>query len=226
MVAREPGIVVGGKVGALGNRRMGVEPKFYERVRVGRFEIVFAEGDEGFLCGDLRIGDETVNGFLSENVGLVLFPSTERVGDRGEEKVDAGEDEQQDGEGSKIPGSADLPARAEAANQRVDGEIREPQQNNQHGHREGEAFVDVVQNVVAHLMADDEENLIRRKFLDGVIPNDDAGGGADASDVGVEAGNFFAGLHEEHARGRNVEAGVVRQLLQLRGERGIAFFER
>ena len=79
---------------------------------------------------------------------------------------------------------------------------------------------------MAHFMADDEENLIRRKFVNGVIPNDDAGGGADAGDVGVETGDFFAGLHEEHARRRNVEAGVVRELLQLRSERGIAFFER
>ena len=96
----------------------------------------------------------------------------------------------------------------------------------QHGQGEGEALIDVVEDVVAHFMADDEENLIRRKFVDGVIPNDDAGGCADAGDVGVDAGDFFAGLHEEHARGRNVEAGVVRQLLQLGGERGIAFLQR
>ena len=87
--------------------------------------------------GLLRIGDKSVNGFLTEDVGLVLFPSTESVGDGGEEEVDAGEDEQQDGECRKIAGSADLPARAEAANQRVDGEIREPEQDEQHGQSEG-----------------------------------------------------------------------------------------
>ncbi len=79
---------------------------------------------------------------------------------------------------------------------------------------------------MAHFMADDEENLMGREFLDGVIPNDDAGGGADAGDVGVEAGDFFAGPHEEHARGGNVEVDVVGELLQLQGERGIAFFQR
>ena len=225
-MAGEPGIVVGSEVGALGDGGVAVEPEFHERVGVGGLEIVLPKGDEGFLGGDLGIGDKSVDGFLPEDVGLVLFPSAEIVGDGGEEEGDAGEDEQQDGEGGKIPGGTDLPAGAETANQGVDGEIRDPEQDNEHGHGEGEAFIDVVQDVVAHFMSDDEENLIRRKFVDGVIPNDDAGGGADAGDVGVEAGDFFAGLHEEHARGGNVEAGVVRQLLQLRGERGIAFLER
>ena len=76
-----------------------------------------------------------MDGFLTEDVGLVLFPSTESVGDGGEEEVDAGENQQQDSEGTPIAGSADLPALAEAAKQRVDGEIGEPQQNNQHGDR-------------------------------------------------------------------------------------------
>ena len=226
VAAGEPGIVVGGEAGSARNGGVAVEPEFHEGVGVGGFEIVFAEGDEGFLRGDLRIGDETVDGFLAENVGLVLFPSTESVGDGREEEGDAGEDEQQDGEGGPIVGGADLPAGAEAANQPVDGEIRKPEQADEHGHGEGDAFIDVVEDVVAHFMPDDEENLMGRKFVDGVVPNDDSGGGADTGDVGVEAGDFCAGLHEEHARGWNVEAGVVGELLQLRGERGIAFLQR
>ena len=226
VVAGAPGIVVGGEAGPVGDGGMAVEPEFHKGVGIGRFEVVFAKGDEGFLGGDLRIRHKAVNGFLAEDVGLVLFPSTEGVGDRGEEKVDAGEDEQQHGEGGKVAGSANLPAGTEAADERVDGEIGNPEQHDQHGHGESEAFIDVVENVVAHFMADDEENLIRRKLADGVVPNDDAGGGTDAGDVGIFSGGFFAGFHEEHARRGNVEAGVVGELLQLRGEGGIALRER
>ena len=226
MMAWLPGIVVGGEVGAVGDGGMAVEPKLHERVGIGRLEVVLAQGVKGFLRGELRIGDKAVDGFLPEDVGLVLLPSTERVGDGGKQERDASENQQQDGEGGKIARGADVPARTEAANQSIDGEIREPDQGDEHGHGEGDAFVDVVKNVVAHFMSDDEENLIRRKFLDGVIPNDDAGGGAEAGDVGIEAGNFFTGLHEEHARRGNVEVDVVGQLLQLSGKRGIAFLQR
>ncbi len=139
MPSREPGIVVGGEVGAPGNGGVGVEPEFHEGVGVGGLEVVLPKGDEGFDRSLLRMGDKSVDGFLPEDVGLVLFPSTESVGDGGEEKVDAGEDKQQDGEGGKIAGGTDLPAGAEAENERVDGEIREPEQDDEHGHGEGDA---------------------------------------------------------------------------------------
>ena len=139
VVAGEPGIVVGGKAGSVGDGGVAVEPEFHEGVGVGGLEVILPESDEGFLGGDLGIGDESVDSFLTEDVGLVLFPSTESVGDGREEERDAGEDEQQDGEGGPIAGGADVPEGAEAANERVDGEIREPEQDDEHGHSEGDA---------------------------------------------------------------------------------------
>ncbi len=192
---------------------MTVEPEFDERIWVGRFEVIAAERDKCFLRGDLRIGDESMDGFLAENVGLMLFPAAERVGNGREDEADAGEDQYQDCEGGPIVGGADGPAGLEAANEPADREIGQPEQDNQHQRGEGESFIDVVQDVVAGFVADDEENLIRGELVDGVVPDDDARGRADAGDVGVHVGDFFAGLHQEHARGGNVEPGVLGQLL-------------
>ena len=61
-----PGIVVGGEFSSAGNGGMAVEPKFHKRIGVGRFEIVFAESDEGFLeAVTLGIG-RRVRGWLPD----------------------------------------------------------------------------------------------------------------------------------------------------------------
>ena len=59
---------------------------------------------------------------------------------------------------------------------------------------------------MAHLMAEDEEDLVGGALGDGGIPDHDALRRSEAGDVGVEVGDFGGGLHEEHAVGWNVNA--------------------
>src|ERR1700686_1030495 len=64
----------------------------------------------------------------------------------------------------------------------------------------------MAENVMPHFMADDEEEFFGFRFLDGGVPDDDALGGAEACDVGVDGVGLGAGFHEEHALGRNGNA--------------------
>ena len=118
------------------------------------------------------------------------------------------------------------PARAIAANQPVDREMDEPQSDEDHRDGERQPFVDVLQHIVAHLVADDEQNLMGRQIADGVVPDHDALGGADAGDVRIQSGDFFAGSHQKHARGRNIQSGVLGETLQLGCQLGITLLQR
>ena len=60
----------------------------------------------------------------------------------------------------------------------------------------GEHFGNVVEDVVAALVAEDEEDFVVGNAAGGGVPDHDALGGPDAADVGVEAVGLEAGLHQ------------------------------
>ena len=91
---------------------------------------------------------------------------------------------------------------------------------------EEDALDDVAEDVVAHLVAEDEGDLIRGAFGDGGVPDDDALGGAEAGDVGVEGGDLVGGFHEEHAVRGDIDAfAACDDLFKLGYEGGIGFGE-
>src|SRR5882724_5276367 len=91
----------------------------------------------------------------------------------------------------------------------------------------------MAQNVVAHFVAEIGEHFIGGFLRESGVPNDDALRGAEAVDGSVGGDGLVAGLHPEHALGRNFLAGAPRDALELgdklrglRGERLIFIEER
>ena len=84
----------------------------------------------------------------------------------------------------------------------------------------------MLQNVVAHFMTRDENDLWRIHLRDGRVPHDDAFGGAESGYVGVQPGGFLACAHPEHAFRRNVLAGALHHLLEARSQSGVFLLER
>ncbi len=74
-----PGVIVRSEVRALRDRGMAVGPEDKERVRVGLVQRSLAEDLEGANAGLLRIGDDSVNGFLAVDVGLVFDGAAESI---------------------------------------------------------------------------------------------------------------------------------------------------
>src|SRR5476651_916603 len=83
----------------------------------------------------------------------------------------------------------------------------------------------MVQNIMAHLMAKDEERLRGGGFLNRRIPDDYALGGAKPSHISIESRDLFAGLHQEHAVAGNVEAAFRGYPFDLRDQFRIVFFQ-
>src|ERR1700732_3975931 len=84
----------------------------------------------------------------------------------------------------------------------------------------------MAENVVPHFVADDEEELLGLRFPNGGIPDYDALGGAEAGYVGVDGVGFGAGFHEEHALGRNGNAGSAGKFTDGLDELRLSFLER
>ena len=79
---------------------------------------------------------------------------------------------------------------------------------------------------MAALVAEDEHDFVVGNAAGGGVPDDDALGGANAVDIGVEPVGLFAGLHEEHAVGRDGGSGASYHFLEFIDERGMALGER
>ena len=74
-------------------------------------------------------------------------------------------------------------------------------------------------------VSEDEKDLVRGELLDGCVPDDDAFGGAEALDVGVEGGEFGGGLHEEHAVRGDVHVAFGDDLLEAVDKFGVRLGE-
>jgi hypothetical protein len=79
---------------------------------------------------------------------------------------------------------------------------------------------------MARLMAEDHEDLVGRHLLDSCVPHHDALGVAEAFHVRVHGGELSAGLHQEHALGRDIHVALFNYLFQLRDEGGIGLGKR
>lgn len=180
---------------------------------------------KGLFGNSLRIGDDAVHGFLSVHVGVVLVHAAVAVGDRFGEEGEHGEDEQEDDERGPVLERGDMPAGTETPEKPLGGAEADVELDEEKEGEEGEGLPDVLEHVVAHLVAEDKGDLVRCGLDDGGVPDDDAFGGADAGDVGVEAGDFVAGSHKEHTVRWDGDAAALDNLLEALDEGGVGFGE-
>jgi len=105
--------------------------------------------------------------------------------------------------------------------------MRRPSQkpSEHHGCEEGQSFVDVVQDVVAHLVSEDEQGFGNGHVARSVVPDHHTLGGAEASDVRIVGRDFLAGLHFEHAVARNAQSAPMRHFLNLVDEQRLGFLQ-
>ena len=97
-----------------------------------------------------------------------------------------------------------MPGCAEAGECGLGEALGQPESGKQQQGTEGETQVDVMENVVTHLMAKDEEGLRQSEVAGGGVPYDDALGGAEAGYIGVVGCHLIAGVHQEDARFGNM----------------------
>ena len=116
---------------------------------------------------------------------------------------------------------AQSPTAAETAREPGRKPRASPVDEKQRGGDAGNRLDDVVQDVVAALVAEDEEDFVVRQPVGGGVPHDVALGGTEARDVGIEAVVFLAGLHQEHALGWNADAGASYDRFQLGHQRRV-----
>ena len=217
-----PGIVVRGKLGAALDCGVVVGPEDNECAGVRVFEPGLAEMLE---CGDgglLRVGDDAVDRFLAVDIGLMFDGAADGVADGFGDDFKQDEREQYDDHAGQRRERFDAPTAAAPAQQRRRKPHREPEQGERSGDAQGDAPGEVMEDVVAALVGKDKEDFVLRHAVGGGVPDDDALGGSDAADVGVEAVAFDAGLHEEHALWRDLGAGARDDALELSDKLGVS----
>ncbi len=188
---------------------MVIEPEFDEGAGARVAEIDFTEDLKGLGGGLAGMGSEAVGDLEAILVGLMLDMAAEGVGERSDGDHQEGDKKEEHGKGSPVIEREDGPGGTPAPEEAGGEMAGEPEdQEGKSGGKE-HAFGDVIENVVSHFVAEDEGGLRSGEVSDGRIVDDDTLGSAKAGDVGIEVVGFGAGDHEEHALGRDAEAGAV-----------------
>ena len=215
----EPGVVGLGEGGAGVDGGVGAGPELQEGVGRGVVEALFAEDLEGLPGGGLGIWDEAVDGFLAVDVGGVLVGANVGVGEGLGEGFEGEEDEGEDDEGlpNRFARGCARWGRSGAMRRCMP---RKPRKKSGSRKRQVKTVPETtwLRGVVAQLVAEEEGDFVGGDAGDGGVPDDDAFRGSEAGDVGVEAGDFVAGAHEEHALGRDGDAGAGDYFLKLLDE--------
>ena len=213
-----PGIVVRGEGGAALDGGVVEGPEDDERIGMGVFEPCLAKLLEGGDGGRLRVRDDAVKRFLGVDVGLMLEGAADGVADGFAEDFQQDESEQDDDQAGEAVEGLDAPAMAAKTEKTVSEQKGEPEEGERSEDAEGESPEEMVEDVMAALVGEDEEDFVGGHAVGGGVPDDDALGGAEAADVGVEAVDFDAGAHEKHALGRDGCAGARDDALELADE--------
>ena len=193
---------------------MVVEKEDLYGIWVGVDKSGFAVVLEGLRAGLPRIGNDVVSDFQAVDVGLILLITAEGASKSiGSEAENCDEQEKCRERGPIVEGT-DAPGGAGAREQPADRAVSEIQKYEKYCPQERESLPDVAEGVVAHFVAKIGDDFIGRFLRDGGIPNDDALGSAEAADVGVGGDGLVAGLHPEHAVGRNFLASAARDALE------------
>ena len=88
------------------------------------------------------------------------------------------------------------------------------------------AVAHMVQDVVAHFVAEHEKGFRGCRIFDRRVPHDDPFRCAKPGDIGVDLIGLHAGLHQEHALARNRHTRAVHDAFDGRHQIGMRFVER
>ncbi len=187
---------------------MAAGPKFYERVRLGVDERVFAKHLKRFARYFRRVGHDAVDCFLTIDICLVLGPAREAVRHWFPNESQNCQGESQDSEHGPVLCRLDAPGGSVARHGPVDEVKRQPEAHEGQGATKRDAQPDVMQNVVTHFVSKDEGDFVRGRLHNGGVPHDDAFRSTDASHIGIELRRLIACFHEEHSLARNFDTAV------------------
>jgi len=171
------------------------------------------------LCAGLGgIGNDAVCDFEAVHVGLIFLITAEGAADGIGSEAEYREKQEKRRERGPILEAPHAPSSTEPREQPADGSVAKIEKYEKQRGQEGKALPDVAEGVVAHFVAKIGDNFIWSLLSNGSVPNDDALGSAEAADVGVGGDGLFAGLHPEHALGRNFLAGAAGDALERSNE--------
>src|SRR6266568_831208 len=179
------------------------------------------------LCRHLvRIRRESVGDLEAILVGLMFIVAAARAGDGARNERKDGEEQQQGWQRRPIVEAADSPFRAPAGKHPADAAIAEIEEHEQEHGAESEQLGDMLQDVMAHLMAGDVNDLRSAHFGDGGIKYDHALRGPETSHVGVQRRRLLGRAHPEHALRGDVFSRVLHHPFKAGSEGGILLLQR
>ena len=153
-------------------------------------------------------------GIQAERVGLGFHAVGDGVGHRRHEEHEDGEQCREQWQPGHVADTAQSPAFAPAAFGPPEAPAHEREGEHDDEAEEHDALVDVVQHVVAHLVAEHGLDLIGRTALEQVVVEADAGGTEHAADIRAYALALARGIEPVHVGGGNAIGPRHRQDLR------------
>src|ERR1700691_5940737 len=169
-----------GVVDAVATAGMIEENPFFDGA--GAHLAIFAQVD-----GSLREAVRLAAGIDAVHVGFMLFGSRLRVLDRREDETENREDQQYEREHCNIADASNLPFFSPAFQRPVERPAQQGKSHDDHDENEEHVFVNVMQDVVAHLMSHHGLDFFGRSAAKKIVIERDAHGAAKAADVSAHA---------------------------------------
>src|SRR5215471_17792171 len=171
-------------------------------------------------AGLLRVRIDAMCDFQAVNISIVLNLPADSIAYWLGKKPENTEDQENHRQRGPVAEFADVPAGAETAQHPAGDTIDEIKSNEQAQGSQRQPIPDVVEHIVSHLMAKDEERLRGCGLLDGGVPDNNTLGWAEAGDVSVEFVSLLAGFHEKDSIARDGKSTALRdsfnRIYQLR----------
>src|SRR5467141_4080394 len=159
--------------------------------------------------------------FQTVLVGLMFLMPDSGADKRTRQEKEDGQEYQQGRKRGPIVNTANLPDLTPAGEHPADTAITEIEKYKEQRGSESQQLGNMPQDVVAHFMARDENNLRRVHLGDGGVPHHDALGSAKPCYVCVQRRRFFSRAHPVHSLRWNVLSRALHQLLERGGKRRI-----
>src|SRR5467141_1270408 len=159
--------------------------------------------------------------FQTVPVSLMFLLPDSGADKRARQEKEDGQEYQQGRKRGPIVNTANLPVLTPAVEHPADAAITKIEKYKQQRGSESQQLGNMPQDVVAHFVARDENNLRRVHLGDGGVPHHDALGSAKPCYICVQRRCFFSCAHPVHPLRWNVLPRALNQLLELGGKRKI-----
>src|SRR6266851_2215921 len=226
LLALRPGVIGQRELHAIRDGWMRIKQKDSHGIGLRIRQVHVAKDLKRLGRHVVRIRRESVGDLEAILVGLMFIVAAARAGDgvRGERKD--GEEQQQGRQRRPVLEAANFPIRAPASKHPADAAMAEIEEHEQERGAKSEQFGDMPQDVMAHLMTGDVNDLWGGHLGDGGIKHDDAFRGSETSHVGVQRRGLLGRTHPEHPLRRDVFSGPLHHPFKAGRERGILLLER